>query len=134
MTLRRLPWLLVGLVALGALAGVLYPKGSVGGTTRAESALVGTDLGAKPAPNFRLKDQFGHWVSLASFRGHPVILTFLGATCTTLCPVVAEDIRRTVAELGPERNKPAVVAISTDPEHDTPAAVKRFSLMHHMLH
>jgi protein SCO1 len=134
MTLRRLPWLLVGLVALGALAGVLYPKGSDAGTSRAQSALVGTDLGATPAPNFRLKDQFGHWVSLAGFRGRPVIVTFMGATCTTLCPVVAESIRRTVAELGPARNKPAVVAISTDPEHDTPATVKRFSLQHHMLH
>jgi cytochrome oxidase Cu insertion factor (SCO1/SenC/PrrC family)/thiol-disulfide isomerase/thioredoxin len=134
MTLKRLPSLLVGLVVLSALAGVLYPKGSTLGTSRTESTMVGTDLGAVPAPSFRLRDQFGRRVSLASLHGSPVIVTFMGATCTTLCPVVAETIRRTVAELGPERTKLAVVAISTDPEHDTPAAVKRFSLQHRLMH
>lgn len=133
MTLRRLPWLLVGVVVLAALVGVLYPKGANGGTGSTASTLVGTDLGATPAPGFRLKDQFGKWINLADFRGRPVVVTFMGATCTTLCPVVAESIRRTVAELGPERNKPAVVAISTDPEHDTPTAVRRFSLQHGMM-
>jgi protein SCO1/2 len=133
MTRKRLPWLLVGLLVLAILAGLLYPRGSNTGTGRAQSALVGTDLGATPAPAFRLKDQFGQWVSLASLRGRPVIVTFMGATCTTLCPVVAESIRRTVAEFGPERNKPAIVAISTDPEHDTPAAVQRFSRQHGLL-
>ena len=134
MTLKRLPWLLVGLVAVAALAGVLYPKGSNGETGSAQTALVGTNLDSTPAPSFRLHDQFGRWVSLAGLRGRPVILTFMGATCTTLCPVVAESIRRTLVELGPQQEAPAVVAISTDPEHDTPAAVMRFSRDHRLLH
>jgi cytochrome oxidase Cu insertion factor (SCO1/SenC/PrrC family) len=133
MTLRRLPWLLVGLVLIAGLAGVLYPKGSSGATGKAQTALVGTNLDATPAPIFRLKDQFGKWVSLTGLRGRPVIVTFMGATCTTLCPVVAESIRRTLAELGPEQKTPAVVAISTDPEHDTPAAVARFSRDHRLM-
>jgi cytochrome oxidase Cu insertion factor (SCO1/SenC/PrrC family) len=134
MTVRRLPWLLVGLVVVAALAGVLYPKGSNGETGSAQTALVGTNLDSTPAPSFRLQDQFGKWVSLTGLRGRPVILTFMGATCTTLCPVVAESIRRTLAELGPQQKAPAVVAISTDPEHDTPAAVARFSRDHRLLH
>jgi cytochrome oxidase Cu insertion factor (SCO1/SenC/PrrC family) len=134
MMLKRLPWLLVGLVVVAALAGVLYPKGSNGETGSAQAALVGTNLDSTPAPSFHVKDQFGTWVSLAGLRGRPVILTFMGATCTTLCPVVAESIRRTLAELGPEHRSPAVVAISTDPEHDTPAAVLRFSRDHQLLH
>ncbi len=134
MTRKRLPWLLVGLVVIAALAGVLYPKGSSGDTGSAQTALVGTNLGATPAPNFRLKDQFGRWTSLSGLRGRPVIVTFVGATCTTLCPVVAESIHRTLAELGTVRKSAAVVAISTDPEHDTPAAVARFSSEHGLMH
>lgn len=131
---KHLPWLLVGLVVVAALAGVLYPKESSTNAGSAQTALVGTNLGASPAPGFRLKDQFGRWISLAGFRGRPVIVTFMGATCTTLCPVVAESIRRTLAELGPAKMEPAVVAISTDPEHDTPAAVARFSREHGLMH
>jgi cytochrome c biogenesis protein CcmG/thiol:disulfide interchange protein DsbE len=38
-------------------------------------------LVGKPAPEFNLRDISGKVVTLASFRGHPVLLNFWGTTC-----------------------------------------------------
>jgi cytochrome oxidase Cu insertion factor (SCO1/SenC/PrrC family) len=54
--------------------------------------------------------------------------------CTGLCPIVAEAIHRVVVGLGAASHKVAVLAISTDPEGDTLASVRRFSQQHGMLH
>jgi cytochrome oxidase Cu insertion factor (SCO1/SenC/PrrC family) len=124
--------LLVVVVALAVLAGLLFPRAASTETDQS-SALAGTVLTSTPAPGFRLRDQFGREVSLAGFRGRPVVLSFMGATCTQLCPVAAETLRRTAAELGPAGKKVAFVVISTDPEDDTHAAVVRFSRRHGML-
>ncbi|HEX6507353.1 MAG TPA: redoxin domain-containing protein [Chloroflexota bacterium] len=130
MTWKRLPWLLVTVAAAAVLIGLIVPRGT---STQAEPALSGTILNSLSAPQFDLHDQFGHRVGLSSLHGKPVVLTFLGATCTTMCPVVAETLRRTAAELGKAAKRVAFVVISTDPEHDTHAAVVRFSRQHGML-
>ena len=45
-------------------------------------SLQGTDMRSHPAPPFSLTDQNANTVSLEALRGHPVVLTFLDATCT----------------------------------------------------
>jgi protein SCO1/2 len=134
MTVKRLPWIMAVAVALLIALGVLYPRDANSSSAADRAALVGTNLDSMPAPQFALNDQFGKRVTLDSFHGRPLILTFTGATCTTLCPIVAETIHRTIQELGPRGSRAGVVAISTDPEHDTPAAVKKFSVEHGMYH
>jgi protein SCO1/2 len=119
---RQWLWLILPVAALLGLGALMVPRGSP-----PAPALTGTDLHSRPAPDFRLTDQFGHPVQLAALRGHPVVLTFLSATCTTLCPVVAETIHRSLTELGSAGRDVAVLAVSTDPEANPPAAVKRFS-------
>jgi cytochrome oxidase Cu insertion factor (SCO1/SenC/PrrC family) len=47
---------------------------------------------------------------------------------------VAEKIRHTVDGLGQEGSRVAVLAVSTDPEGDTPQASRTFSAEHKMLH
>ncbi|HEY4385227.1 MAG TPA: hypothetical protein VGN34_12255, partial [Ktedonobacteraceae bacterium] len=42
---------------------------STGSSSSTASGLQGTDLGATPAPNFRLTDQFGKQVSLSDLKG-----------------------------------------------------------------
>ena len=37
--------------------------------------------GARPAPQFALRDQRGRLVSLSALRGRPVVLTFLDSLC-----------------------------------------------------
>ena len=47
---------------------------------------------ARNAPGFTLVDQHGKTFSLSSFRGRPVVLTFMDPHCTTLCPIVAQEL------------------------------------------
>src|SRR5438105_713430 len=90
----------------------------------------GTGLSGRPAPDFRLTDQFGRSIQLSQLHGHPVVITFLSASCKELCPVVAGTIHRSLAEMGPAGKNVSVLAVSTDPEGDEPAVVRRFSREH----
>lgn len=111
------------------------PRGAAGQPARqAVPKLQGTRLPNWQAPNFRLTDQFGRTVTFAQFRGRPVLLTFMQSHCTELCPLTAETIHRTLAELGPRSRRLAVLAISAEPEQDTAASARQFSRQHGMLH
>jgi cytochrome oxidase Cu insertion factor (SCO1/SenC/PrrC family) len=46
---------------------------------------------AVTAPNFTLTDQRGRRMSLRSFRGRPVVLTFFDPHCHTECPLVSQE-------------------------------------------
>ncbi len=95
--------------------------------------LQGTDLGGTPAPDFRLSDQFGKPISLSQFKGKPVILTFLYTHCKDICPLTAEKLHMVMQDLGPDAQRVAVVAVSTDPKGDTTAAALAFSRVHRMV-
>lgn len=92
----------------------------------------GTDLGKTPAPGFTLTDQNGKQVSLAQFKGQPVILTFLYTHCPDLCPLTAEKLHTVMLNLGSDAHKVAVLAVSTDPARDTTDAALNFSKAHQM--
>jgi protein SCO1/2 len=93
-------------------------------------ALEGTNLHSIQAPNFRLPDQFRRSVSLSQFRGRVVILAFFYTRCPDICPLTAEKLRDVARGLGHERSRVAVLAVTTDPQHDTPAAARRFLSQH----
>ena len=69
--------------------------------------------GAKLAPDFSLTDQSGSPVSVARFRGHPVIVTFIDPLCRNLCPLEAKVIDSVETSV-PASERPAVVAVSVD--------------------
>jgi protein SCO1 len=96
------------------------------------SGFQGTDLGGTPAPNFQLTDQYGKTISLAQFRGEPVIVTFLYTHCPNICPLTAEHLHTSLLQLGPDAHKVAVLAVSTDPKGDTTSAALNFSVAHNM--
>ena len=98
-----------------------------------QSGLQGTDLGSIPAPDFRLKDQFGKPVSLSQFKGQPVVVTFLYTHCPDICPVIADKLHSTMQALGSNANHIAVLAVSMDPKGDTIAAALNFSKVHKMV-
>jgi cytochrome oxidase Cu insertion factor (SCO1/SenC/PrrC family) len=79
---------------------------------------------AKAAPNFRLTNQRGEQVSLASMRGHVVLLTFLDSLCKTDCPIEGGMLHR-IQRLIPATARPEIVVVSVDPA-DTPATSRRF--------
>ncbi len=62
-------------------------------------------------------------VSLSSYRGQVVVLTFLYSTCGPTCIVIAQQIRGALNELA--RPVPVFI-VSADPSADTPARVRRF--------
>ncbi len=95
-------------------------------------ALKGTDLGKEPAPDFALTDQYGKQISLSGLRGRVVVLTFLYTHCPDVCPLIADHLRITNEQLGGASDKVAFVAISVDPENDTPAAIQAFDGEHRL--
>ena len=109
-------------------------NGTGGATTpnpaTSTSNLQGTDLGGIPAPDFRLKDQFGNSISLAQFKGKPVVFTFLYTHCPDVCPLTAEKIHTTMQSLGSNAAHIAVLAVSMDPKGDTATAAQNFAKVH----
>ncbi len=75
------------------------------------------------APPFTLRDEEGRKVSLAQYRGHVVVLTFLYPTCGGPCVLIAQQIRGALDELG---TRVPVLIVSADPTSDSPARVRRF--------
>jgi cytochrome oxidase Cu insertion factor (SCO1/SenC/PrrC family) len=69
--------------------------------------------GMRRAPDFRLVDQGGGPVSLSSFRGRPVIVTFIDPLCRNFCPLEAQQLNELVRRL-PAAQRPAIVAVSVN--------------------
>jgi len=117
--------------------------GSSGSDTPAAQAATATPKGGgflggevespKPAPPIALRDPAGRLVTLQGFRGHPVLVTFLYTNCPDVCPLTANRLRATEALLSPSMRKDVrIIAVSVDPRHDTPTAVRAFLARHGM--
>ena len=75
------------------------------------------------APEFTLADQNGKPVSMAEYRGKPVVVTYLYSYCKETCPIQAQMIRGAMDDLG--HDIPAL-GVSVDPFRDTPASARAF--------
>lgn len=72
-------------------------------------------------PPLALVDHEGKPISLSEHRGKVVMITAVYARCGQSCPTIMGQAKRVVAALSEsEREKLAVLAVSLDPEHDTP--------------
>lgn len=130
-TFRRrglLPALAVAAVLL--VAAALLVTRVVGS---GEPALIGTDLGKRPAPEFTLIDHRGQTVRLSDFRGKAVAMTFIYTNCPDVCPIIAENFR-VAHELLPvdARDDVALLAVTLDPARDTPDALRAFTARHRL--
>ena len=84
--------------------------------------------------DFTLRDEQGAMVRSRDLRGKVVVLTFLDSQCTEACPVIAFQVARTIDALrAGERRDVVAVAISTDPDEDTPSSVRAFLRRQHAL-
>ena len=101
-------------------------------TSTSASGLQGTDLNSTPAPNFKLTDQYGKQVSLAQFKGKPVVVTFMYTSCPDQCPLTANKMHSALQLLGKNVANVGMLAVSTDPKRDTTAAALTFSKAHNM--
>jgi protein SCO1/2 len=97
----------------------------------APAPLAGTDLGATDAPDFTLTDGVnGRAVTLSAQRGQVVALTFLYTNCPDVCPLTATRFRSAQTDLQGDASRVTFIAVSVDPDRDTPRAVQEFSVAH----
>jgi len=116
--MRFLPATLLAAAALLAACG------------QSDEPLPGTELGDDPAPAIELKDSNGELVTLAQYRGRPVVVTFLYTDCPDVCPVIGQRVGQAVQSLGKDGEQVAVIAVSVDPEGDTPEKARAFMAKH----
>jgi protein SCO1/2 len=89
-------------------------------------------LPAKPAPELALRNYLGQRVTLSSYRGKAVLVTFLYANCPDVCPLIAANLRVALNLLNGRAADVQAIAVSVDPRGDTPAAVAAFLRAHGM--
>lgn len=112
--------------ALGLILAIFLLTGCTTAQAVPVAKLAGTALNGKVSPDFRLPDHEGRVVTLSSLRGKPVVLTFLYTHCPDTCPVVTEKFAALTRRMGAGSSQVAFVAVSVDPERDTPERVARF--------
>jgi protein SCO1/2 len=79
------------------------------------------------AEDFALRDQDGRLVRLSSLRGKVVVLSPMYTTCRDTCPLVAQQIQDALLDLpATMRSQVRALALSVDPQNDTPASARRF--------
>ncbi|MBU0909088.1 MAG: SCO family protein [Proteobacteria bacterium] len=54
-----------------------------------------------------------------------VVIDFVYASCTTICPILSAGYANLQGKLGPENHNILLVSITIDPENDTPAVMKK---------
>ena len=102
---------------------------AIGNTT------TGIALKGSLAPDFKLVNQFGKPVALSSLRGQEVVLAFIDARCTTLCPLTAETMYNARTKLGTTAAKQVMlVAVNANPTATSVSEVQAWSIQHGMLH
>lgn len=142
---RRL-WIFVsvGVIAVVAVAAVLVlrtpgtssssPSSQAKASSPGEQGMAFAKLVGKPAPNFRLFDQFGGLRQLTSFHGKGVLLTFISSRCTTICPLTAILLRRTQQLMGARASDTQLVAVNANRRYTSVADVMKWSRLHRMTH
>jgi cytochrome oxidase Cu insertion factor (SCO1/SenC/PrrC family) len=140
----------VALLALGALVGALTRGGGSSAKTAAKTrsgagttdttlpldkalpatlaSLMGlTSLHDHPAPEVALVDQRGKHVSLSALTNKAVLLTFLDASCTGICPVESAELRAAEQDLGAKSADVEVLAVDLDPSRRSVADMARLA-------
>src|SRR6201986_2098041 len=94
---------------------------------------LGSSLGGKPAPDFRLRNQFGQPMSLSQFRGKVVMLAFEDSECTTVCPLTTQSMLQAKQLLGPAGNQVQLLGVDANPDATSVADVLAYSRAHGMV-
>ncbi len=95
----------------------------------------GTPLPGTVAPQFTLTDQFGAKVSLSQFRGKVLVLAFVDARCTTVCPLTTVSMAQAVRMLGPAATGHVqLLGIDANPQATAVTDVRAYSAAHRVMH
>jgi protein SCO1/2 len=123
------------LVALAGLCAVVATGCGSSSTTTSTDKSAGSNPPAfagatadppKPAPPLALDNSLGEPVNINDYRGKAVFVTFIYVHCPDICPVIVSNMRAAQEELGSNADEAEFIAVSVDPENDTPEAVADF--------
>jgi protein SCO1/2 len=125
---RRLLMLLAVAVVAAGCGGKQAATIETPSTTPADGLAFSGGAVSPPrvAPPISLHDSAGRPVTLAGQRGRYVLVTFLYVHCPDVCPLIAQNLNAALQQLGPNRTKVRVLAVSVDPKGDTAAAVRKY--------
>lgn len=141
-TVRLVALVIAALLVLGGLLGLLtrsspHPLGTSTRTTLALPSgsvpaslprLMGLlSLPGTPAPALGLRAGNGSTAGLTAERGKVVLVTFLDAACTGICPVELAELRDATRDLGALARDVVVVVVNVDPSRLTPASLGTLS-------
>jgi cytochrome oxidase Cu insertion factor (SCO1/SenC/PrrC family) len=76
-----------------------------------------TPVPDQAAPGFTLTDQAGHTLSLASLKGHAVVLECTDPHCTDVCPIVSREFVDADHGLGSAASHVAFIAVNVNGYH-----------------
>ncbi len=133
----------LALAAALALAGCSGASSSSGSSSPAMSSAsaaaeenpnldLGAPLGGKPAPDFKLVNQFGQPMSLSQFRGRVVLLGFEDSECTTVCPLTTQSMVLAKELLGQAGKSVQLLGIDANPDAISVSNVLAYSRVHAM--
>lgn len=121
----------IGLV-LFLVAGFLFAQGLPEGTkldprdalARSQAAL-GTTIG-----DYTLQDRGGRQVRLASYRGKPLLVSFVYTGCFQVCPATTKGLERAIGEAQKALSTDAfaVITVGFNLPFDTPEAMRDFQM------
>jgi protein SCO1/2 len=79
-------------------------------------------------PEVVLTSQDGEDLSLPALleKDKPVMVNFIYATCTTICPVLSAGFANFQRKLGDESEDVYLASITIDPEYDSPEVMKEY--------
>jgi len=83
-------------------------------------------------PQYHLTNELGQAVSTAQFEGKAVVLAFIFTRCPypTFCPLTVGNLAATQRRFTALTNGPAnwqILAVSIDPDYDTPAVLREYA-------
>jgi protein SCO1/2 len=76
------------------------------------------------APSFSLTDQNGQTVTNDTYKGKVYVLEFFFTSCPSICPKMNSNMVKIQHEFDIDPNF-GIASISIDPQHDTPAVLKK---------
>lgn len=79
-------------------------------------------------PDVTLVNQDGEKVVLKDLldSDKPVIVDFVYATCTTICPILSAGFSHLQKKLGPDVEQVRLVSITIDPDNDRPDTLRQY--------
>ncbi len=128
----------LGPVLAGCGAGSSSGSSSAGAAPAASNSAamdnpnldLGSSLGGRPAPDFRLQNQFGQPMSLSQFRGKVIMLGFEDSQCTTVCPLTTRSMLQAKQLLGAAGSQVQLLGVDANPGATSVADVLAYSRAH----